>query len=80
MKIEGLEISLQGDHLLSGNEAKKELILQLIREGYNTPKELKAMAPFGNKKLYAILKRLEAKGKLRKLRKKRRVHYVLVEG
>ena len=78
-KIEGVEIGLQGDQLLTSDEAKKELILRLIREGYNTPKELKAMVPFGNKKLYEILKELEQKGLIRKIKKKRKVVYIAEE-
>lgn len=61
-------------------ESEEILVLDLIRQGYTSPSELVSRLKFGNKKLYAILKRLEAKGKLRKLRKKRKVHYVLVEG
>ena len=80
MKIEGLEIGLQGDHLLTDDEAKKELILRLIREGYNTPKELKAMVPFGNKKLYEVLRELEREGLIKKLKKRRKVIYVAEEG
>ena len=75
-KIEGLEIGLQRDQILTDDEAKKELILRLIREGYNAPKELKAMVPFGNKKLYEILTELERKGLIKKLKKKRKVVYV----
>jgi len=59
-------------------ESEEILVLDLIRQGYTSPSELVSRLKFGNKKLYAILKRLEAKGKLRKLRKKHRVHYVLV--
>jgi len=80
MKIESLEIGLQGDHLLTDDEAKKELILRLIREGYNTPKELKTMVPFGNKKLYEVLKELEHEGLIKKLKKKRKVVFVIEEG
>lgn len=79
MKIEGLEISLQRDQILTDDEAKKELILRLIREGYNTPKELKSMVPFGNKKLYEILTELEKKGLIKKLKKKRKVVYIAEE-
>jgi hypothetical protein len=60
-------------------ESEEVLVLDLIRQGYTSPSELVSRLKMGNKKLYDILKRLEAKGKLRKLRKKRRVHYVLVE-
>ena len=60
-------------------ESEEILVLDLIRQGYTSPSELVSRLKFGNKKLYAILKRLEAKGKLRKLRKKRKVHYVLIE-
>jgi chromosome segregation ATPase len=60
-------------------ESEEVLVLDLIRQGYTSPSELVSRLKMGNKKLYAILKRLEAKGKLRKLRKKRRVHYILVE-
>lgn len=60
-------------------ESEEILVLDLIRQGYTSPSELISRLKFGNKKLYAILKRLEAKGKVRKLRKKRRVHYVLAE-
>ena len=80
MKIESLEIGLQGDHLLADDEAKKELILRLIREGYNTPKELKTMVPFGNKKLYEVLKELEREGLIKKLKKRRKVVFVIEEG
>jgi len=61
------------------SESEEILVLDLIRQGYTSPSELVSRLKFGNKKLYAILKRLEAKGKLRKLRKKHRVHYVLAE-
>lgn len=60
-------------------ESEEILVLDLIRQGYTSPSELISRLKFGNKKLYTILKRLEAKGKVRKLRKKRRVHYVLAE-
>ncbi len=78
-QVEALEISLKGDRLLADDKTKEELILHLIREGYNTPKELKAMVPFGNKKLYEILKELEQKGLVRKIKKKRKVYYVAEE-
>ena len=55
------------------------LVLDYLRQGYGSPSELVSRLKFGNKKLYAILKRLEAKGKVRKLRKGKRVYYVLVE-
>ncbi|WP_460041891.1 hypothetical protein, partial [Thermococcus atlanticus] len=55
------------------------LVLDYLRQGYGSPSELLSRLKFGNKKLYAILKRLEAKGKVRKLRKGKRVYYVLVE-
>ena len=55
------------------------LVLDYLRQGYGSPSELLSRLKFGNKKLYAILKRLEAKGKVRKVRKGRRVYYVLVE-
>jgi len=55
------------------------LVLDLLRQGYTSPSELVSRLKFGNKKLYAILKRLEAQGKVRKLRKKKKVYYVIVE-
>ncbi|RLF81989.1 hypothetical protein DRN38_01180 [Thermococci archaeon] len=55
------------------------LVLNLLRQGYTSPSELLSRLKMSNKRLYAILKRLEAQGKVRKLRKKRRVHYVLIE-
>jgi len=55
------------------------LVLDYLRQGYGSPSELLSRLKFGNKKLYAILKRLEAKGKVRKVRKGKRVYYVLVE-
>jgi len=79
MKMEGLEISLQRDQILADDEAKKELVLKLIREGYNTPKGLKSMVPFGNKKLYEILSELEKQGLIKTLKKKRKVYYILEE-
>ena len=79
MKIEGLEISLQRGQTLADDEAKKELVLRLIREGYNTPKGLKSMVPFGNKKLYEILRELERDGLIKTLKKKRKVYYITEE-
>ena len=79
MKMEGLEISLQRDQILADDEAKKELVLKLIKEGYNTPKGLKSMVPFGNKKLYEILSELEKQGLIKTLKKKRKVYYILEE-
>ena len=55
------------------------LVLDYLRQGYSSPSELLSRLKFGNKKLYAILKRLKAKGKVRKLRKGKRVYYVLIE-
>jgi len=60
-------------------ESEEVLVLDLIRQGYTSPSELVSRLKMGNKKLYEILKRLEAKGKVRKLRKGKKVHYVLVE-
>jgi len=56
------------------------LVLDYLRQGYGSPSELLSRLKFGNKKLYAILRRLEAKGKVRKVRKGKRVYYMLVEG
>jgi len=39
-QIETLNISLKRDQILATEEGQKELILRLIREGYNTPSEL----------------------------------------
>ena len=60
-------------------ESEEVLVLDLIRQGYTSPSELVSRLKMGNKKLYEILKRLEAKGKVRKLRKGKKVHYVLIE-
>ena len=79
MKMEGLEISLQRDQILADDEAKKELVIRLVREGYNTPKGLKSMVPFGNKKLYEILSELEKEGLIKTLKKKRKIVYVAEE-
>jgi len=79
MKMEGLEISLERDQILSDDEAKKELVLRLIREGYNTPKGLKSMVPFGNKKLYEILSELKKKSLIKTLKKKRKAVYISEE-
>ncbi|RLF79801.1 hypothetical protein DRN44_08285 [Thermococci archaeon] len=76
MKMEGLEISLQRDQILADDEDKKELVIRLIREGYNTPKGLKSMVPFGNKKLYEIPTELEREGLTKTLKKKRKVYYI----
>jgi len=76
MKMEGLEISLERDQILADDEAKKELVLKLIKEGYNTPKGLKSMVPFGNKKLYEILEDLKKKGLIKTLKKRRKVYYI----
>lgn len=75
-QMEALEISLQRDQILAGDEAKKALVLKLIQEGYNSPKGLKAMVPFGNKKLYQLLEELEREGLVRKLKKGRKVYYI----
>ena len=79
MKMEGLEISLQRDQILADDEDKKELVIRLIREGYDTPKGFKSMVPFGNKKLYEILTELEKEGLTKKLKKKQKVFYVTGE-
>jgi len=70
------EVSL-GESLDKNGE--EILVLDYLRQGYTSPSELVFRLKMGNKKLYAILKRLEAKGKVRKLRKGKKVHYVLVE-
>jgi len=79
MKMEGLEISLQRDQILTHDEGKKELVIRLIKQGYNTPKGLKSMVPFGNKKLYEILSELEKEGLIKTLKKKRKVYYITEE-
>jgi len=75
-QIEALNISLKRDQFLATGEGQKELILRLIREGYNTPSELKRVAPFGSKKLYEILRELEREGLVEKIKRGRRVYYV----
>lgn len=78
-KMEAFEIGLQRDQILADDEAKKELVLRLIRQGYDTPKRLKEVVPFGNKKLYEILKELERQGLIKTLKKKRKVIYIAEE-
>ncbi|WP_456328630.1 helix-turn-helix domain-containing protein [Archaeoglobus sp.] len=75
-QIEALNISLKRDQILATEERQKELILRLILEGYNTPSELKRVAPFGSKKLYEILRELEREGLVEKIKRGRRVYYV----
>jgi len=58
---------------------KEILVLDYLRQGYTSPSELVSHLKMGNKKLYEILKRLEAKEKVRKLRKGKKVHDVLLE-
>ena len=79
-KIKDLEVVEEfslGESLDKNEE--ELLVLDYLRQGYTSPSELVSRLKMGNKKLYEILKRLEAKGKVRKLRKKKKVHYVLVE-
>ena len=64
---------------LEPNE-KELLVLDYIRRGEGSPSKLLSRLQISSRDLYDILKRLEAKGKVRKLRKGRRVYYVLVEG
>ena len=79
-KIKDLEVVEEfslGESLDKNEE--ELLVLDYLRQGYTSPSELVSRLKMGNKKLYEILKRLEAKGKVRKLRKGKKVHYVLVE-
>ena len=63
---------------LEPNE-KELLVLDYIRRGEGSPSKLLSRLKISSRDLYDILKRLEAKGKVRKFRKGRRVYYILVE-
>lgn len=64
---------------VSRGENPEEVLIELLRRGVDTPTELSKAFPYGNKTLYELLDRLIAKKKVRKLKRGRRVHYVLTE-
>jgi len=78
-QIESLSLWSQREQILESDVAKKDLVLRLISKGYDTPKELKVMVPFGSKKLYEILRELERDGLIKTIKIKRRVYYKLKE-
>ena len=79
-RMEAQEIILKREEIISDKDAQKELVLRLIREGYTQPTKILGMAPFGSKRLYEILKELEAERLIKKIKKKRKVYYVAEEG
>lgn len=78
-RMEAQEIILKGEEILSDKEAQKELVLKLIREGYNQPSRILEMVPFGAKRLYEILDELEKNLLIKKIKKKRKVYYIAEE-
>ena len=78
-RMEAQEIILRREEILSDKDAQKELVLRLIREGYTQPTKILDMVPFGSKRLYEILKELEAERLIKKIKKKRKVYYVAEE-
>lgn len=60
--------------------SEEELIIELIKQGYDSPKNLAKKAHIGVGRLYEILKRLEAENRIRTIKKGRRKKIIVVEG
>jgi uncharacterized membrane protein len=63
---------------LESNE-KELLVLDYIRRGEGSPSKLLSRLQLSSRELYDILRRLEKKKKIGKVRKGRKVYYVLIE-
>ena len=73
IKSSGLE---QGENQID----EEELIIELIKRGYDSPKNLAKKAHIGVGRLYDILKRLEAENRIRTIKQGRRKKIIVIEG
>ena len=71
--------AVEGPSINSEVESLENIILNLIKSGYDTPSSLIHKVNVGTGKLYEVLNHLIAKKKLRKIKKGKRVYYVVVE-
>lgn len=60
--------------------SEEELLLELIRRGYDSPRNLAKKAKIGVGRMYEILERLEAEGKIRTIKKGRKKKIIIIEG
>jgi len=63
----------------SSEENLEEVILSLIRSGYDTPSDIIKRVHAGTGRIYEVLERLQAKKKIRKIKKGKRTHYIIIE-
>lgn len=76
-----VEVGIEGSRVEpSGNQiSDEELIIELIRQGYDSPKNLAKKAHIGVGRLYEILKRLEAENRIRTIKKGRKKKIIVIE-
>jgi len=60
-------------------KSDEELVLELIRQGNNSPRNIARKLKIGVGRLYEILERLEAENKVRRIKKGRREKLILIE-
>lgn len=82
LKFDTLELSseLAESHKVSIDDFElEERLIKLISQGHNSPTELIRMLGISADKLYQIINRLIASRRIKKIKKGRKVYYVLVE-
>lgn len=79
-RLKDLEASAEYSSMEKLEPKEKEiLVLNLLRQGYGSPSEILSKLEISSRELYEILKRLEEKRKIGKLRKGRKVYYYIIE-
>lgn len=74
------EVEGSGSEPRENQKSEEEVIIELIRQGYDSPKNLARKAGIGVGRLYEILERLEKENRIRTIKKGRKKKIIVIEG
>ena len=73
------EIEGSGSEPRENQKPEEELIIELIKQGYDSPKKLARKAQIGVGRMYEILERLEKENRIRTIKKGRKRKIIVIE-
>ncbi|MFA4647233.1 hypothetical protein P8X24_08300 [Pyrococcus kukulkanii] len=79
LKFETLELSTEVQKVQVDDFELEERLVKLISQGHNSPTELIRMLGISADKHYQIINRLITERRIKKIRKGRKVYYILTE-
>ena len=79
LKFETLELSTEVQKVQVDDFELEERLVKLISQGHNSPTELIRMLGISADKLYQIINRLITERRIKKIKKGRKVYYILTE-